>query len=157
MVPIESINTYLPGIDSTNGQCPNILVMKFMIYLICSTRFQAEQKYAPVWGCAWNLIPFSWAILICYSFLICPTNSWPLEVWMLSVLKLVSPKSGASGELDLRPQGLRSFKCSKLILGQIWFLNKPEVWRAVNLPRMIGRECGQHQLIKLVLMSASIY
>ena len=46
---------------------------------------------------------------------------------MLSVLKLVSPKPGASGELDLRPQGLRSFKYSKLIVGKILFLNKPKV------------------------------
>ena len=54
-------------------------------------------------GCAWNLKPFSWAIVICSSFLICPTNSWPQGVWMLSVFKLVSCKPGTSRELDLRP------------------------------------------------------
>ena len=35
------------------------------------------------------------------------------------VFKLVSCKPGASRELDLRPQGLRSSKCSKLIFGNI--------------------------------------
>ena len=38
---------------------------------------------------------------------------------MLSVFKLVSCKPGASRELDLRPQGLRRSKCSKLIFGNI--------------------------------------
>ena len=38
---------------------------------------------------------------------------------MLSVFKLVLCKPGASRELDLRPQGLRSSKCYKLIFGNI--------------------------------------
>ena len=38
---------------------------------------------------------------------------------MLGVFKLVSCKPGASRELDLRPQGLRSSKCSKLIFGNV--------------------------------------
>ena len=38
---------------------------------------------------------------------------------MLSVFKLVSCKPGASRELDLRPQSLRSSNCSKLIFGVI--------------------------------------
>ena len=36
---------------------------------------------------------------------------------MLSVLKLVSCKPEASRELNLKPQGLRSSKCSELIFG----------------------------------------
>ena len=38
---------------------------------------------------------------------------------MLSVFKLLSCKPGASRELDLRPQGLRSSKRSKSIFGNI--------------------------------------
>ena len=38
---------------------------------------------------------------------------------MLSVFKLVSCKPGASRELDLRPQSLRSSLCSKLIFSNI--------------------------------------
>ena len=38
---------------------------------------------------------------------------------MLSVFKLVSCQPGASRELDLRAQGLKSSKCSKLIFGNI--------------------------------------
>ena len=69
-----------------------------------------EHEYTQVWGCAWNLKPFSWAmkknaaiLLICHSFLICPSKSWPLGLWLLSVFKLVSCKPGASRELALRP------------------------------------------------------
>ena len=38
-------------------------------------------------------------------FLICPNNSWPLGVWVLSVFKLVSCKPVASRELAQRPPG----------------------------------------------------
>ena len=30
--------------------------------------WRPKEEYALVWGSAWNLKPFSWAILICYSF-----------------------------------------------------------------------------------------
>ena len=79
------------------------------------------------------------------------------------MFKLESCEPGASRELGLRPQGLRSFKCSKLIFGNItvvigpgtnlniWFLNKRDVLRAVNPLRMIESVCDQHQLIKSTL------
>ena len=38
---------------------------------------------------------------------------------MLRVFKLASCKPGASRELDLRPQGLRSAKCYKLMFDNI--------------------------------------
>ena len=60
---------------------------------------------------------------------------------MLSVFKLVSCKPGASRELDLRPQSLRSSLCSKLIFSNIIvvrekfdFLLFSEVIRAANPP-----------------------
>ena len=36
---------------------------------------QLQQEYAPVWGCAWNLKPFSWAVKKNTAIiLICPSN-----------------------------------------------------------------------------------
>ena len=74
------------------------------------------RQFGP-WGCAWNVKPFSWAIMICYSFLICPTNSWPLGVWMLGVFKLVSCKPGASRELDLRPPRPEKLQIYIIVVG----------------------------------------
>ena len=52
-----------------------------------------------------TLSSFPRAILICHSFLICPSNSWPgLRVWMLSVFKLVSCKPGSEAP---RPEKLQ--------------------------------------------------
>ena len=91
-------------------------------------------------------------------FLICPSNYWLFGGFECRVCK-----PGASRELGLRPQGLRSFKCSKLIFGNItvvigpgtnlniWFLNKRDVLRAVNPLRMIESVFDQHQLIKSTL------
>ena len=37
-----------------------------------------KREYAPVWGCAWNLKPEFYLLLL----KICPSNSWPLGVWI---------------------------------------------------------------------------
>ena len=95
-------DVYIPLIISTciYMQCAYFNKLKSLILE------QSKQEYAPVWGCAWNLKPFSWAIDLPLFFqaIIGPG----LGVWMLNVFKLVSCFQGAGFEA-LRPEKLLMF------------------------------------------------
>ena len=102
---------------------------------LSSWRSKCKQGYASVWGWAWNVKPFSWAmkknmaiILICHSSLINlhPSNFWPLAgVWVLSVFKLMFHANlRPPGSWLWGPQGLRSSAFSKLVFSYVIVINR---------------------------------
>ena len=95
-------------------------------YMYCISNNCQLQECAPVWGCAWNLKPFSisWAmkknttiILIYHPFLICPSISWPLgpgpgglSAECVKVRDMLTGGLRGAGSDAPRPENLQSFK-----------------------------------------------
>ena len=116
-------------------------------------------EHAPVWGCAWNLRPFSWAMKKTHHFdwpiiytLKCPNNPAGLS----ANCKVCHVNLGHPLSLLWSPYGLRRSKCSPAskkcsTTGAAWSASEGALIGVQgHSPRLIKRDFACHILSQII-------